>query len=174
MIYHLPAASHQIGTGFLCHALLDHTASPFLSWHESIRLSWNLSPCFFIIIAYANKRWAQLNFTHVACWSWLLHAELVVCCRVRGNWFGFNVAAGWELKLFLFTTMQIGPDQIEALYDYAKFQYECGSYFDLRPTSTTIVFWPQIAIGVWELYRGCWHHRFWIETGILRSKRLIA
>ena len=25
-------------------------------------------------------------------------------------------------------TMQIGPDQIEALYQYAKFQFECGNY----------------------------------------------
>lgn len=24
--------------------------------------------------------------------------------------------------------MQIGPDQIEALYQYAKFQFECGNY----------------------------------------------
>jgi translation initiation factor 3 subunit E len=26
--------------------------------------------------------------------------------------------------------MQIGPDQIEALYDDAKFLFECGSYSD--------------------------------------------
>src|SRR6266540_4048776 len=31
------------------------------------------------------------------------------------------------IKLFLLT-LQIGPDQIEALYQYAKFQFECGNY----------------------------------------------
>jgi translation initiation factor 3 subunit E len=31
------------------------------------------------------------------------------------------------IELFLLTT-QIGPDQIEALYQYAKFQFECGNY----------------------------------------------
>ncbi|XP_020519476.1 eukaryotic translation initiation factor 3 subunit E isoform X2 [Amborella trichopoda] len=28
----------------------------------------------------------------------------------------------------LFSLMRIGPDQIEALYQYAKFQFECGNY----------------------------------------------
>lgn len=28
----------------------------------------------------------------------------------------------------MFPRNQIGPDQIEALYQYAKFQFECGNY----------------------------------------------
>lgn len=32
------------------------------------------------------------------------------------------------IRACFFLSDQIGPDQIEALYQYAKFQFECGNY----------------------------------------------
>lgn len=33
-----------------------------------------------------------------------------------------------NFNIIAMLSMQIGPDQIEALYQYAKFQFECGNY----------------------------------------------
>ncbi|AQK53610.1 Eukaryotic translation initiation factor 3 subunit E [Zea mays] len=71
--------------------------------------------CFDIIFFHMTNLWASL-FSY---YQYTNDVRQIPPARVLGDYIVFSI---------VFLDFEIGLDQIEALYQYAQFQFECGNY----------------------------------------------